>query len=516
MLNPVGQTGTWELKFSDEFEGTTLNRNNWNPNFLGVPGTITKPANDYELAAYDPAQVRVADGYLQLTAIRSPVIAADGKTYQYRSGMVESANKVEFTSGYFEARIYMPDDGNGKLYNWGAFWLNGHHKSWPDRGEIDIMENLETGLGWAYHGPSMDVGRTPVMDQKGWHTYAAHWTPNNVKFYYDGIAVGEVKTGVLNYPSYMLLNYALSPKYSGPLAADKTMLVDYVRVWDKVSDSTPPSSAPAPVNNPYKAVADHYNATEDQVLTVKAASGVLANDVALDGGKVATAGTFATAKGGSVKIAADGSFVYTPKPDFFGTDSFKYTARDVNGDTGQGTVTISVADVPEPLTPSKPAPAPAPTPAPAVISKGITKNGGSSADRLTGTKYADTINGKGGNDIIFGKGGNDILTGGAGSDTFVFDTALGSKNVDKITDFNPKYDTIRLENNVFKKLKYTGKIKSAHFEVHKPDDSNDHIWYNRSTGKLYYDPDGNGKQPSVHFATLTNKPLLTASDFYII
>jgi Ca2+-binding RTX toxin-like protein len=43
-----------------------------------------------------------------------------------------------------------------------------------------------------------------------------------------------------------------------------------------------------------------------------------------------------------------------------------------------------------------------------------------------------------------------------------------------------------------------------------------HIIYDATNGFLYYDPDGNGPQAQVHFATLINHPALTNGDFSII
>ena len=117
---------------------------------------------------------------------------------------------------------------------------------------------------------------------------------------------------------------------------------------------------PTPGDDPVVAADDSYAATEDVALTVDATKGVLANDSAPDGGKAAVAGTFATAQGGSVKLNADGSFVYTPKANFFGTDSFNYTAKDADGDTDTGTVTFKVTDVID----TTPTPTPTPTPSP--------------------------------------------------------------------------------------------------------------------------------------------------------
>lgn len=54
----------------------------------------------------------------------------------------------------------------------------------------------------------------------------------------------------------------------------------------------------------------------------------------------AVAGTYPTAEGGSVTIAADGQATYTPAVDFAGTDSFEYTVEDDDTGSDTGLVTI--------------------------------------------------------------------------------------------------------------------------------------------------------------------------------
>ena len=56
------------------------------------------------------------------------------------------------------------------------------------------------------------------------------------------------------------------------------------------------------------------------------------------------AGTFATTQGGSVAIASDGSFTYSPAANFNGTDSFDYRVTD-GALTYTGTVTLTVTPV---------------------------------------------------------------------------------------------------------------------------------------------------------------------------
>ena len=95
---------------------------------------------------------------------------------------------------------------------------------------------------------------------------------------------------------------------------------------------------------------DAIAATEDTALTgnVLADNGSGA-DSDPDGDVLSVvAGTLATAQGGSVALAADGSFTYTPAANFNGADSFSYTALDGWGGSANGTVDITVAPVNDP------------------------------------------------------------------------------------------------------------------------------------------------------------------------
>ena len=87
-----------------------------------------------------------------------------------------------------------------------------------------------------------------------------------------------------------------------------------------------------------------YEVLEDGTLTVAAVSGVLANDDDSNGDPltaVLDAGTLA----GTLSLAADGGFTYTPDPDAFGPDSFTYHANDGEDDSNTATVTLKVKPV---------------------------------------------------------------------------------------------------------------------------------------------------------------------------
>jgi hypothetical protein len=102
-----------------------------------------------------------------------------------------------------------------------------------------------------------------------------------------------------------------------------------------------------PVNDAPVAVDDEYTVAEDNVLTV-AAPGVLENDYDVDG-DVLSAALRSNVSHGVLVLLSDGSFTYTPDPDFFGTDSFTYTLLSYpqpdSGWTDWATVTITVTPV---------------------------------------------------------------------------------------------------------------------------------------------------------------------------
>lgn len=144
--------------------------------------------------------------------------------------------------------------------------------------------------------------------------------------------------------------------------------------------------------------------------------------------------------------------------------------------------------------------------------------GGSGADRLTGDAGANRIDGGSGDDTLNGGLGADVLAGGAGKDVFVFNTAIGSGNIDRIESFSVADDTIWLENDgVFLGLA-AGKLAAGAFNTGTvATQADDRIVLNKTTGALYFDPDGVGGAAAVQFATLTAvSGTVSAADFLIV
>ncbi|MBM6579231.1 calcium-binding protein [Microvirga sp. BT689] len=137
-------------------------------------------------------------------------------------------------------------------------------------------------------------------------------------------------------------------------------------------------------------------------------------------------------------------------------------------------------------------------------------------DRLIGNLGNDTIIGGSGNDNLIGGYGNDVMQGDAGRDVFTFDSTLNAlENVDRIRSFSVTSDTIRLDDAIFAGLA-RGRLADAAFhrgaEAH---DGNDRIIYDRATGAVYYDPDGDGATAQVQFARMTPRAGLKHDDFIV-
>jgi Tol biopolymer transport system component len=144
-------------------------------------------------------------------------------------------------------------------------------------------------------------------------------------------------------------------------------------------------------------------------------------------------------------------------------------------------------------------------------------SGLSGHDVLSGSTGNDVLRGGEGNDTLSGGTGKDVLTGGAGRDVFVFDTRPGRATVDRIVDFNVADDTIHLAKAAFAKIAHKGALSpSAFWTGHDAKDANDRIGYDRKTGALYYDSDGNGAHAAVQIAKLAKNLKMTAHDFFIV
>jgi VCBS repeat-containing protein len=97
-------------------------------------------------------------------------------------------------------------------------------------------------------------------------------------------------------------------------------------------------------NNKPEALEDHFDGLEDTPLIVGVEGGILFNDTDLDADSL-TAELVQAPANGVVTLNPDGSFDYTPSPDFTGEDGFSYRATDGVDYSGAVAVFINVEAV---------------------------------------------------------------------------------------------------------------------------------------------------------------------------
>jgi gliding motility-associated-like protein len=146
-----------------------------------------------------------------------------------------------------------------------------------------------------------------------------------------GTAVVSASTGKVTYtPS---LNYYGSDSFTYKLKDSGGAFSSVVTVTITVN----------PVNDAPYAAPDQATTPEDVPVNIP----VLNNDTDVDNAIDVTSVTVKTnPANGTVAVLPDGSFQYTPNKDYYGTDTFTYTIKDVGGATSApGTVTIIVTPV---------------------------------------------------------------------------------------------------------------------------------------------------------------------------
>jgi beta-glucanase (GH16 family) len=241
---PAADAQTWNLVWSDEFNGGSVDRNKWTFE-VGGGGW-----GNNELEYYtDGNNSSIVNGALQIEARRENV---GGRNYT--SSRMITRGKAEFTYGRVEARIALPQ-GQGL---WPAFWMLGTNigsVGWPACGETDIMEHVNSEprthgtIHWDAGGYASYGGSVGVSNVSAYHVYTIEWTPASIKWFVDGAQYHEANiqnsinsTEEFHRPFFLLLNLAVGGNWPGPpntgTPFPARMFVDYVRVYQQ---GTPPS-----------------------------------------------------------------------------------------------------------------------------------------------------------------------------------------------------------------------------------------------------------------------------------
>ena len=228
---PAGQS--WELAWSDEFEGDRIDQSKWD-----VMGDWKRR---------DGFWVK-EDAYLDGQGNLILRTKKDGD--RYTSGAIRTRGKFEHRYGYWVCRCKFPEQPG----HWPAFWLHGNTVNQIGDGgrdgtEIDIMEKPwredrnTQNLHWDGYGEAhQHVGTTFTVPglSEGFHTFGLYWTPEEYVFYVNGQETWRSSAGgVSQVPQYAKLTEEIG-KWGGDIAQAKLpdyFTVDYVRVYDVVGQT---------------------------------------------------------------------------------------------------------------------------------------------------------------------------------------------------------------------------------------------------------------------------------------
>lgn len=184
----------WQLVFGDEFNAEDYSQpldEKW-MRCQRYGATWNRWLSDSEKVIY------LKNGNLVARAIPNPDTASD--PVPMITGGIKSNNRFGFTYGYVEARIF----SNAWRGHFPAFWMMPEDQSagWPDCGEIDIWEAIDTD-GRSYHtihsNWTYDLGyknspqssfNTGVSYDR-YHTYGLEWDEKTLIWYVDGREVGR-------------------------------------------------------------------------------------------------------------------------------------------------------------------------------------------------------------------------------------------------------------------------------------------------------------------------------------
>lgn len=226
------------LVWSDEFDGSALNMDNWGYD-LGGGGWGN---NEWQVYTNTSENSFLSDGKLNIRAT---------KLYSYYySARLLTKGKKEFTYGRIDIRARMPF-GKGI---WPALWMLGanfQQVGWPRCGEIDIMEYLghiqsqvHGTLHYYDYGHTFKTGTYTLPGNQSFHdafhVFTIVWQENTIKWYVDyqqfhQLTDTQVEFGAFRLPQFFICNVAVGGNWPGypddTTVFPQTMEIDYIRVF---------------------------------------------------------------------------------------------------------------------------------------------------------------------------------------------------------------------------------------------------------------------------------------------
>jgi beta-glucanase (GH16 family) len=248
----VQDGGHWRLVWSDEFDYAGLpDPKKWDYD-VGGKGWGNKELEFYTARRKENA--RVEDGHLIIEARKER-----WQENEYTSARLASRNKGDWTYGRFEVRAQLPS-GRG---TWPAIWMlptGWTYGSWPNSGEIDIMEHVgfdpdvvHASVHTRAYNHTINTQKTTQIkiptSRREFNVYAVEWTPEEIRGYVNDQhyftfrnerltnPAADYRQWPFDKPFHLLLNLAVGGTWGGQQGVDSSiwpqrLVIDYVRVYE--------------------------------------------------------------------------------------------------------------------------------------------------------------------------------------------------------------------------------------------------------------------------------------------
>lgn len=242
---------SFKLVWEDNFKQPELDTTIWSLVIGdGCPQLCGWGNNELQYYLDKKENVRIEDGKLIIQAHKKPM-----GNRGFTSGKLVTKNKADWKYGKIEVRAILPY-GMG---TWPAIWMlptiNSRQRTWPEDGEIDIMEHVGYNHGMIYgtvhttkyngsNGTHQPDSIFLEDAHENFHTYSIEWTEDDITWFADGIEYHKLNKGEediegwpfnqFNY--HLILNLAVGGNWGGQFGIDQdiwpqTLTVDYVRYY---------------------------------------------------------------------------------------------------------------------------------------------------------------------------------------------------------------------------------------------------------------------------------------------
>ena len=257
--------GKWKLVWSDEFDGTELDRTKWDFRLYMMgkrhrtwdEGGVKLDGNSNAVFSIFEKNGEICSSQIQTGS--NYMDAPPAERDCWNGGLVWPIGKIKESKflhryGYYECRCKLQK----KAGWWSAFWLQsptiGSSLNPEYSGvENDIMESFRPGKiishnnhynGYGEDHECVSAGKGMELNVDEWHIFGMSWDENGYTFYVDGIEDGHIDEPVSKIPQFILLStevngYRAKEKQAtdeARLAVGDAFIVDYVRVFDKIED----------------------------------------------------------------------------------------------------------------------------------------------------------------------------------------------------------------------------------------------------------------------------------------